>query len=156
MFIAAPVSAFTINSVDVTIDERGNADLTAKYSLTWAEKMAAFFGIVKPADELKKALHDLAPGKAELKSVTDSAVSVTYTGFVTVEGNTYTTPTVNLTSAEETLKVYVKEKLQYDWFINMVTSTDLAPGITKITFPDGYTETYYRDLVIPSVSHTVI
>jgi hypothetical protein len=34
-------------------------------------------------------------------------------------------------------------------------SMDFSPDITRVSFPDGYTETFYNQDQIPPVSHTL-
>jgi hypothetical protein len=40
------------------------------------------------------------------------------------------------------------------WFASFVTP-DFSPGLTTITFPDGYKELFNDRLTIPSVTHRI-
>jgi len=59
---------------------------------------------------------------------------------------TLTTPALSFEKAEQVLQQY--------WFAALI-SPDFSPEVTRVTFPDGYTETFYNQDRIPKISHVL-
>jgi hypothetical protein len=57
---------------------------------------------------------------------------------------TLTTPALSFRGAQEVLNHY--------WFAPLI-SPDFSPDITRVSFPYGYTATFYNQDQIPPVSH---
>jgi hypothetical protein len=69
-------------------------------------------------------------------------------GFATkkVKNSTVTmaTPALSFRGAEEVLNTY--------WFAPLI-SPDFSPDTTRVSFPDGYSETFNNQDQIPKISH---
>ena len=56
--IVAPTGAFTTDNLLIAVDEDGSATITMNYTISWIERIAVFFKIAEPEQELKSALED--------------------------------------------------------------------------------------------------
>lgn len=148
--VAAPVSAFTADSLSIDVLENGDATVTFSYSLGWAEKFAVFFRIADPATELKNGLESNSGKNVTVREVTPDSASFLikeYAHLSTGDGGvTYTTPMLSFADAEEMLSGY--------WFAPLIT-VDLSPAVTTVAFADGYTEKFSDAIDIPKISHTI-
>ena len=150
--LAVPVSAVTMNNMDVQVDETGSAVVSIDYTLSIVEKIPVMLNLANPADELRKAIDENDPNnRVDLLSSDWESVVLRVTNYAkTYEGDvpgtiTQITPRTDFSKAEETLNGY--------WFAPLIT-IDLSPTVTTIKFADGYSENYDNQLVIPSVTHT--
>jgi hypothetical protein len=148
--MTAPVGAFTADNLLITVDEDGSADITFEYTLSWIERIAVFFKIAEPEQELKSAL-EMACGKpVTVASVESDAATFSVPGFAEIkstgDGNTYSTPGLDFTGAQEVLEGY--------WFASLVDA-DFSPGLTVVRFPDGHEETFSDQYAIPALAHTI-
>jgi hypothetical protein len=147
--LSVPVQAFTADRLDISVRENGDANITFDYTLNWLEYLAVFLHVADPAVELQKALQSNTYATVTVNSVSPRVVSLDVQKFAVVQdeanGTTLTTPAVSFAEAERVLQQY--------WFSNMI-SPDFSPAITVIHFPDGYSQTFYDQITIPSVSHT--
>lgn len=148
--MVAPVQAFTMHSLSISLDPAGTAQVDLNYELTFIEQGAVFLKITDPANELQKAFDTGSAGKATVISATSSSASVLVPGFASVSTRDGTrvmqTPPVSFERAESVLKTY--------WFAPLV-SPDFSPAVTTVTFPDGYREYFYNQVSIPSVRHAM-
>ena len=148
--LAAPAAAFTMNSVDIAIDQNGDADITAHYSLSWIERVIVYMRIAHPEKELEKALEQYSGKDVQVTSVDSGMTALTVDGFAAVtESPTaiiYTTPMLDFSGAEAAIKGY--------WFSRFVT-VDASPETAVVGFPDGYQETFSNTYVIPRITHGI-
>jgi hypothetical protein len=145
-----PAQAFTAKSLDIAVQENGDARITFGYDLSWFENAAVFARIANPATELKKALESNYGKSVDVLSTSGSGVEVIIYDFASskmVDGSTIMkTPSLSFQSAEKVLKQY--------WFAPLI-SVDFSPEITRVIFPDGYVEQFDNQITIPSISHTL-
>ena len=148
VFFVMPVQAFTVRSLEMTLDPDGNAQVDIHYDLTLFEEGAIFFRISNPAAELKKAFDANSNYPVTVTQATGSSARILIPSFATVttDGNTVTmvSPSVSFERAQNVLDQY--------WFAPLI-SPDFSPDVTTIIFPDNYRRSYNNLLVIPSVSH---
>lgn len=148
--LSVPVQAFTADRLDISVQENGDANITFDYTLNWLEYLAVFLHVADPAAELQKAVQSNAYANVTVYSVTPREVSLGVEKFAVVQdqamGTTLTTPTISFAGAEQVLQQY--------WFSRYI-SPDFSPTTTVIQFPDGYSQTFYDQITIPSVSHTI-
>ena len=148
--LVSGASAITINSFDMDIAENGDTTLNFDYSLSALESFAVLVKIADPAAELQNAIDQRTDQEVEVLDATSSSTILLVPEYIkpesTSEGTTYTTPSLDFSQAEDILKEY--------WFASLIT-IDLSPGITTITFPDGYSESFTNNIQIPSVTHTI-
>jgi hypothetical protein len=145
-----PAQAFMMKSLSITLDQSGNADMDLHYDLSFFEQSAVFFKIADPAGELQSAFNSGSAEPVTVTGATSSSAQVhvpSFADMTIVNGKTtMTTPSVSFERAEQVLNNY--------WFASFVTP-DFSPGLTTITFPDGYKELFNDRLTIPSVTHRI-
>lgn len=148
--VVMPAQAFTMNSLSIDLDPAGTAQVDLNYELTFLEQGAVFFKIADPASELQKAFDSGSSAKTTVISAGPTSARVLVPGFASVStkdaATVMTTPAVSFERAETVLKNY--------WFAPLVAA-DFSPSVTTVTFPDGYQETFYNQVSIPSVKHVM-
>ena len=146
----SPVHAFTAKTLDITVQENTDAVIVFDYELSWFENIAVFMHIADPGTELKKALES-SYGKPVLVIKSNGGESeFMVQGFASKEerGGTVTliTPALSFADAEKILNQY--------WFAPLI-SPDFSPAVTRVNFPDDYTEEFYNQISIPALRHTL-
>jgi hypothetical protein len=140
LLLITPVSAFDLQQVYISIDNSGDALVTANYQ----ENPAEYIGIKTAAgtpvllDRVKSITHREVSPVCSGYGVTTIVVK----GFAEVNGDRFSTPSVDL--SENTIANQ----------IGSVVPLDLKTDVT-IIFPDGYSEKRSGVTTIPAVSHTV-
>jgi hypothetical protein len=114
--LTAPAGAFSADNLRITVDEDGSADVTFNYTLSWIEKIAVFFQIAKPEQELKSALEGATGSPVTVTSAESDVAQFSIQRFATIRstenGSVYSTPGLNFTGAQEILDSY--------WFAPLV------------------------------------
>ncbi|HOI57383.1 MULTISPECIES: hypothetical protein [unclassified Methanoculleus] len=148
--MTVPVGAFSADNLLITVDEDGSADITFNYTLSWIERIAVFFKIAEPEQELKSALEGACGTPVTVTSVESNAATFSIQSFARIksadDGNVYSTPGLDFTGAQEVLESY--------WFAPLVDA-DFSPNLTLVRFPDGHEETFENQFAIPALSHTL-
>jgi len=144
----SPVHAFTAKTLDITVQENTDAVIIFDYELSWFENIAVFMRIADPGTELKKALES-SYGKPVLVTKTNGGESgFMVQGFASIEERDGTvaliTPALSFVDAEKILNQY--------WFAPLI-SPDFSPAVTRVNFPDQYTEEFYNQISIPVIRH---
>jgi hypothetical protein len=147
-----PASAFTMNSLSITVAGNGDAQVDMAYTLSFVEQTAVFFRIADPAAQLKSAFDNGGSRPVTVTQATSSSAHVEIPSFASVtpadgKKSTVTTPSLSFERAQAVLNSY--------WFAPLV-SPDFSPAVTTITFPDGYKAYYYDQISIPSVTHQLV
>jgi hypothetical protein len=144
----SPVQAFTAKSLDIVVQENGDAIVTFDYALNFLENTAVFTRITDPGAELKKAIAANYKTDVDVIGTSSSEVTVRVHGLAsssTKDGIvTMTTPALSFKSAERVLKQY--------WFAPLI-NVDFSPEHTRVVFPDGYIAEYSNQIAIPRISH---
>jgi hypothetical protein len=147
--VACPALALQADTLTISLDREGNADVVFTYHLTWLEYFAVFLKIGDPGSEIKNALEDNLHRPVTVQSAGTDSTSLTVEGFALVERSngitTLRTPALSFAAAEKVLQSY--------WFAPLV-SPDFSPAVTKVRFPDGYEETFFDKISIPALTHT--
>ncbi|MDN5340146.1 MAG: hypothetical protein PWQ30_1255 [Euryarchaeota archaeon] len=148
--MAAPAGAFSADSLVIAVEEDGSAEITFNYTLSWIERIAVFFKIAEPEQELKAALEDALGVPVTVTSAESDVAEFMVRDFARVNstngGNVYSTPGLDLTGAQAVLDRY--------WFAPLVEA-DFSPDLTVVRFPDGHEETISGQSTIPALSHAV-
>jgi len=148
--IVAPAGAFSADKLLITVDEDGSADITFNYTLSWIERIAVFFKIAEPEQELKSALEEATGAPVTVASAESDAATFSVPGFAKIKstegGSVYATPGLDFTGAQEMLDRY--------WFAPLVKA-DFSPDLTVVRFPDSHEETFANKSTIPALSHTI-
>jgi len=146
-----PAHAFTTRDLTMTYAENGDATLAIHYDLSLPETFAVFLKIADPAQELKKAFEQNLGKDVTVVRADSSSIEVIIPTLASVKSSdgttTMTSPAVSFAKAQEAINRY--------WFAPLI-SPDLSPGVSTITFPDGYSAKYYDQLSIPSVTHEFV
>ncbi len=148
--IVAPAGAFSADNLLITVDEDGSASITMNYTLSWIERIAVFFKIAEPEQELKSALEEALGVPVTVASAESDAATFSVLEFAEIgsadDGSVYSTPGLDFTGAQAVLDRY--------WFAPLVEA-DFSPALTVVRFPDGHEETFANQSAIPALSHTV-
>ncbi len=148
--VAMPASALTITSYDAVIQDDGNAILTFNYEMTLVEYLGYYLNIANPGKIIKEEYDKHANMPGDVISSDSKGTSFKVYGYAAVSndenGKTITTPSQSFQKAEAVLMEHPVAKL---------TTFDLSPDITRVIFPDGYTENFYNELSIPSITHVI-
>jgi hypothetical protein len=148
VLIAAPVHAFTANSLDVTINKNGDAVASFKFTLEGFLENAIPESMLE--EELKKGLTTSSDPPVIL-SMDKSGTTMLMKKFADTreveQGTEYQTATMNFEKAEIALK---------NSALNSVITADFSPAKITVTFPDGYAKTFENSAVLPSITHVVI
>lgn len=148
LLLVCPAQAFTAKSLDIQVTDSGDATITFGYDLSWFEHVAVFARIGDPGTELKKALESNFHVPVQVTAADAGSSQFYVRGFAArqVRNNVTTmkTPALSFRGAEDVLKQY--------WFAALI-SPDFSPDVTRVVFPDQYTETFYNQDQIPGISH---
>jgi hypothetical protein len=147
--VAYPALAFQADTLTITLDRQGNADVMFTYHLSWVEYFAVFLRIADPGTEIKKALEDNLHKTVIIESAGTDSTRLTVEGYATVKGSggsaTMSTPGLSFEAAQKILESY--------WFAPLI-SPDFSPTLTTVRFPDGYEATFPNAITIPPITHS--
>lgn len=117
--VVAPAGAFSADGLLILVDEDGDADITFDYTLSWIERIAVFFKIAEPEQELKSALEEASGAPVTVTSAKSNVAEFSVLGFTKVQntddGVVYSTPALDLTGAQAMLDRY--------WFAPLMQPT---------------------------------
>lgn len=151
MLIAAPAGAFSAETLEISLNEDGSADITFEYALSWLERIGVFFRIAEPDQELKSALEGATGVPVTVTAAESDRAVFSAQKFAQVNSGEgaviYSTPEIDLTGAQKILEGY--------WFAPLIRA-DFSPDLTVVRFPDGHEERFADQSTIPALSHTVI
>lgn len=150
LLVVFPVQAFTADTLEITLQPTGDAQIRFDYTLNWIEQFAVFLRIADPSEELRKAFENNLKTPVSVSGVTSSSMSLGVVKFASVSQKdgvtTLQTPALSFREAERLLNQY--------WFAPLV-NPDFSPATTRVIFPDGYTETFPNQDSIPRLIHTL-
>lgn len=146
--IAAPVNAFTSNSLDITVSSNGDATANFRFTLEGLIENAIPQSLLE--QELTKGL-TTSSEPPTLVSMDRSSATLILKGFADTSdvatGTEYRTATMNFKKAEIALKSSA---------LSSVVSADFSPSTITVTFPDGYSRKLDNLDVLPPLTHTVV
>jgi hypothetical protein len=147
---ASPVQAFTAKSMDIMVQQNTDAVITFRYELSWLENVAVFMRITDPGAELKNALETNYNKPVTVLGVNQGEVQVLVPSFaITQDLNgtvIMTTSSLSFQNAQKVLDQY--------WFAPLINA-NFSPAVSRVTFPDGYSEEFYNQISIPSIQHVL-
>jgi hypothetical protein len=150
LIAVSPAGAFRATSLDIVVQDNTDAVITFEYELSWYEHAAVFARIGDPGTELKKALESNFHTPVQVTGADGSGAQFSVKGFATREVRngvtTMKTPALSFKEAEAVLQKY--------WFAPLL-SPDFSPAVTRVIFPDNYTETFYEQDQIPRLTHVL-
>lgn len=146
-FTITAAQAFTAHSLDITVDTRGDAIATFRFTLEGLVENAIPQSVLE--GELRKGLTTSAE-PPELISMDRSHAILLMKKFADTSevatGTEYRTASMDFAKAEEALQ---------NSALSSVVSADFSPELIVLTFPDSYRQEFSQASLLPSVSHTV-
>jgi len=146
--LTLPVHAFTSNSLDITIDNNGDAVANFQFTLEGLVENAIPLSMLET--ELKKGLTTSSDPPIVL-SFDRTGASLLLKNFAVKNevptGTEYATASMDFSKAELALE---NSALSY------IISADFSPQRLVVTFPDGYSREFTDSSILPSLTHTVI
>jgi hypothetical protein len=146
--ITGTVSAFTANSLDITVDKSGDAVAVFQFTLEGMLENAIPQSMLQ--DELLKGL-STSSEPPELISMDRSSATIRMKKFADTSdvptGTEYRTASMNFKKAEIALQ---------NSALSSVVSADFSPATVKITFPDKFVRTFDNSDVLPSITHIIV
>ena len=145
-----PAQAFTAKTLTITLSPNGDAQANMQYDLSFMEQAAIFLHAANPSTTLQNGLQDNLNRPVSVVNADMSSAEVDISSFASISqtggAETLTTPAFSFANAQKAI--------QNQWYASLI-SANFAPQTTIITFPDGYQATFYNQIDIPSVSHTL-
>lgn len=147
IFTVLPAPAFTANSLDITVQENGDALATFRFTLEGFIENAIPQSVLE--EELVKGLTTSAD-PPELKSMDRSQAVLLMKKFADISdvptGTEYRTATMDFKKAEAALQ---------NSALSGAVSADFSPATITLTFPDSYRKQFSNVDVLPAVFHTI-
>ena len=148
VLLILPVSAFTSQSLTITIDPDGNATAVFRFALEGFVENAIPESVLE--EELVKGLAT-SEEPPEVLAFDKAGATLRLKKFAlvreTTNGTEYLTTGMDFTKAEDALK---------NSAVSSVISADFTPQVTTVIFPDGFQETLTDASVLPTLRHVAI
>jgi hypothetical protein len=146
-FTVIPAHAFTADSLDITVNENGDAVATFRFTLEGIVENAIPQSVLE--EELTKGLTTSSEAPV-LQSMDRSSAVLLMKKFADTSdvdtGKEYRTATMDFKKAEIALQSSA---------LSSVVSADFSPTKIVLTFPDSYKREFSNVDVLPAVFHTV-
>ena len=143
-----PASAFTANTLDITVDETGDAIAIFRFTLEGFLENAIPQSILE--EELLKGL-GTSSEPPELITMDRSSATIRMKKFASLfdvpTGTEYRTVSMDFKKAEVALQQSA---------VNSIVSADFSPATITVTFPDAYNRRFTDSDVLPALSHIII
>lgn len=144
----AGVSALSISQITYTVEQDGNGTVDMDYQLNSTEKLQ--YDLITKVLDLKsigkKELEKALKREVQVQSITPESVQLSVYNMATIDSGTITTPSFTYVPVESLL-----EPSLY-WIIQKF-NIDFTPHISKVVFPDGYSESFTDAETIPVIVH---
>ena len=148
VFITGPAAAFTANSLDITVDENGDAVATFRFTLEGFIENAIPQSMLE--EELLKGL-GTSSEPPELISMDRSSAMIRLKKFAAVgdvpTGTEYRTVTMDFKKAQIALQQSA---------VSTVVTADFSPDVITVTFPDAFNRQFTGADVLPAITHIII
>jgi len=148
LLLFSPVSAFTANSLDITVDKSGDATAVFTFTLDGVIENAI------PQSMLEEQLVNGLGGSTDpptLISMDRSSATLLMKNFAGVKavetGTEYQTGSMDFKKADIALK---------NSAVSSVITADFSPSRITVTFPDKYARTFSDVDALPALTHTVV
>lgn len=146
--LTVPVSAFTADSLSITINQNGDATAVFRFTLEGVIENAIPQSMLE--DQLQKGL-STGSEPPTLVSMDKSSATILMKNFANVQtvpgGTQYQTSSMDFKKAQIALQ---------NSGLSSVIAADFSPKIVTVTFPDGYMRTFSDVSSLPSVIYTVV
>ena len=152
IFIAIPgaVHAFSVDNVNISIDESGIATVQMNYQTnhieTGAYSLATIVMDVKSV--AKERLEAVFHKTVSVQELSPSSTRFVVQDFAQVKNDTYISPSFVFLDAE----MLFDERSKW---IKDALSLDFTPKVTTVQFADGYSESFENRDTIPEIVHNL-
>ncbi len=149
--IRGVVHGFSVDHVDISIDEMGNAAVQMNYQANHIEVGAYSLAtvVMDVKNVAKERLEAVFQKTVSVQEISPSSTRFVVQDFAQVENETIISPSFEYLDAE----MLFDERLKW---IKDALSLDFTPKITKIQFLDGYYESFENLDAIPEIIHTLM
>jgi hypothetical protein len=148
LLITGSVSAFTADSLEITVDKSGDAVASFHFTLEGMLENAIPQSMLQ--EELMKGL-STSSEPPELISMDRSSATIRMKKFADTSdvptGTEYRTASMNFKKAEIALQ---------NSALSSVVTADFSPAVIKVSFPDSFSRSFDNVDVLPSVTHIII
>ena len=148
MLISLPVQGFTADSLEISVEESGDAIATFHFTLQGMIENAIPQSTLE--DELLKGF-GTSSEPPELISMDRSTAVFRMKKFASISdvptGYEYRTVSMNFNKAEIALQSSA---------LSSIVSADFSPATMKVIFPDNYERTFSDSSALPSITHIII
>ena len=147
LFLIPPVPAFTADSLNITVGTNGDAIANFHFTLQGLIENAIPLSVLQ--DQMTKGLATSSE-PPQVLTFSKSGATLLLKGFAVTTtvpaGTEYQTSSMDFTKAQVALQ---------NSAAGSVITADFSPGITTVTFPDGYSRQFIAQSTLPSVDHIV-
>lgn len=148
LLLFSPASAFTANSLDITVDKGGDATAVFTFSLDGVIENAIPQSMLE--EQLVNGLGSSSDPPTLISMDRSSATLLmkNFAGVTDVEtGTEYQTGSMDFKKADIALK---------NSAVSTVITADFSPSRISVTFPDNYARTFSDVDTLPALTHTVV
>lgn len=141
-------NALEINSLEISVDSDGSAQVNAYYSLNEQEKTQydLITHFINPISTGNEQMGNLLHKKVRFQSITPEYTGLHIERYASLKGQVLTTPKIMF---ENTISLGGKNMV---WIFQRFNISPI-PHNTTIIFPDGYSESFFDSSIIPSIAH---
>jgi len=142
------VSAFSVELVDISIDQSGDASVLMQYGLNPVEIGVYHLAsaVMDTKGVAKERLEQTFHKTVTVDSLTGEAAHFTVTKFAQIDNGTYISPEFRFSDADNLFN----ENLM--WIKNAL-SISFIPKMTVVNFFDGYSESFPEQGEVPVIWH---
>lgn len=145
--IVVPTSAFTADSLNITINKNGDA--TAVFRFTLEGIIENSIPLSSLQDEMVKGL-DTSSDPPQVLSFSKSEATLFLKNFATVNDVSYGT------EYQTTPMDFKKAQFAFEGSaVSHIITADFSPRDLTIIFPDGFSQTVSQSSILPTMIHTV-
>lgn len=148
LLLFSPASAFTANSLDITVEKGGDATAVFAFTLDGVIENAIPQSVLE--EQLVNGLGSSADPPT-LITMDKSSATLLMKKFASVsdvaQGTEYLTGSMDFKKADVALK---------NSAVSSVIAADFSPSRITVTFPDSYARTFSDVDALPSLTHTVV
>jgi hypothetical protein len=148
ILVIVPASAFTANSLEITMDKTGDAVAVFQFSLEGMLENAIPQSLLE--EQLLKGM-STSSNPPELISMDRSSATIRMKGFADTSdvptGTEYRTASMDFKKGEIALQ---------NSGLSSVITADFSPAKVVVNFPDKYSRTFSNSDKLPSITHTIV
>ncbi|MDD1701901.1 MAG: PEGA domain-containing protein [Methanoregula sp.] len=148
LLLIAPASAFTADSLNITITDNGDATAVFRFTLEGIVENAIPLSVLQ--DELVKGL-DTSSEPPQVLTFSNSEATLLLKNFAVLNdvptGTEYQTTPMDFKKAQFAFEGSA---------VSHIITADFSPKQLTITFPDGFKQSLTQSSILPTMKHTVV